>query len=100
MNEPDLFNKPMAAARAVDPSTSHLAASNVESKGTAATQRLKCFEAVKKSPGLTATEMTAALGFLTHKRLPELRKSGLIRNGDVRRCAVTGQRCVTWWPVV
>ena len=33
-----------------------------------------------------------------HKRLPELRKRGLVKNGGHRRCTVTRKLAQTWAP--
>jgi hypothetical protein len=88
-----------AKARAKDPATSHEAARKVEKDGVAQDQRSRCLAIVQQSPGLTAGEIQAKLGFLAHKRLPELRDLYLIRNGEPRKCTVNGTRQMTWWPV-
>ena len=31
-----------------------------------------------------------------HKRLPELRRAGLVANANRRRCTITGRTAVTW----
>lgn len=90
---------PMAKARASDPDTSHEAAKEVEDSGKASAQRSRCLALVRKSPGMTAGEIQARLGFLAHKRLPELRDLYLVRNGEARKCTVSGTRRITWWPV-
>lgn len=90
---------PIAKARKTDPETSHEAARKVERKGKANAQRQKCEKQVRQYPGCTAAEYSESLGFLAHKRLPELRQAGIIANGTDRKCKVTGQMAMTWWPI-
>ena len=92
----------MALARATDPDTSHLAAAAVERCGHASAQRNTCLAHVRKLPGQTAAEIAAVSGMERHapsRRLPELRDSGLVANGEVRICSVTGNRSLTWVPI-
>lgn len=93
-----LHNCIKAKARAHDPATSHEAADKVEREGVAGAQRRRCLDLVRARPGMTAGEIQAELGFLAHKRLPELRQDGLIRNGEPRICSVNGTKQLTWWP--
>lgn len=90
---------PRAKSRALDPDTSHRAAIKVEREGTAGTQRRRCMEQVRRSPGQTAAEIAAALGLERHvpsRRLPELREAGLVANGPSRVCSVMGTPSMTW----
>lgn len=92
-----------ARARRTDPATSHLAALEVEASGRAASQRRKCLEVVLREPGLTAAEIARAAGLERHaasRRLPELRRAGLVESRDPRICRVQGTRAMTWWPVL
>lgn len=84
--------------RSNDPPTSALAGQTIEASGTARQQRRQCLEAVAAMPGLTAREIEAHIGIKAHKRLPELRAAGLIRNGPARTCSVSGRLALTWDP--
>lgn len=75
---------------------------------TAARQRDQCLHIVRKRPGLTAAEIAehAKLDrYAASRRLPELRKAGIIKNakknGKVvkRRCGVVENDCILWYPV-
>ncbi|MEX0641136.1 MAG: hypothetical protein WD468_00465 [Pirellulales bacterium] len=81
-----------------DPSTSTLAGLDIEASGTAHKQRSRCLVAVVAMPGLTARELEAHIGIKAHKRLPELREAGLVRNGPTRLCTVSGRQALTWDP--
>jgi hypothetical protein len=97
----DLFTRPVARARATDPLTSFQAAGAVERTGRAASDRAKCMEVVRKHPGLTSGEIAELAGLERHasaRRLPELRSAGMVRNGDARKCRLTGNQSLTWWP--
>ena len=82
--------------RTDDPLTSVLAGSQIESSGVAQMQRKRCLEAVTEMPGLTAREIEDLIDIKAHKRLPELRQSGQVINGQSRHCQVTGRRAMTW----
>ena len=92
----------MAKSRQTDPTTSHHAARESELSGRAASQRAICLAWVNSHPGQTAAEIARAVGLERHapsRRLPELRKRGVITNGDVRTCTVTGRQSMTWLAV-
>ena len=84
--------------RTTDPPTSVRASIEMENSGSAARQRTACLDAVAATPGLTAREIEARIGIKAHKRLPELREAGLVRNGPSRLCTVSGKRALTWDP--
>lgn len=84
--------------RNTDPPTSAMAGHDVETAGQARRQRTMCLATVVQTPGQTAREIEDQLGIKAHKRLPELRHCGLVRNGPSRRCAVTGKLAMTWHP--
>ncbi len=84
--------------RTDDPLTSALAGSQIESSGVAQMQRKRCLEAVTEMPGLTAREIEDLIDIKAHKRLPELRQSGQVINGQSRHCQITGRRAMTWLP--
>ena len=85
--------------RTDDPLTSALAGSQIESSGVAQMQRKRCLEAVTEMPGLTAREIEDLIDIKAHKRLPELRQSGQVINGQSRHCQITGRRAMTWFPI-
>lgn len=84
--------------RNTDPHTSAMAGREIESSGSARRHRAMCFDAVQRLPGLTAREIEDELGIKAHKRLPELRKANLVRNGPARSCTVSGRQALTWLP--
>ncbi len=87
-------------AREDDPSESHAAACAIEKDGTASRMRENALFLVRLFPGATANELEQA-GKLKdgqiRKRLNELRRQGLARNGAPRLSAVTGKRNATWY---
>lgn len=90
----------MTGARTTDPPTSHLAAHKAESSGRAGGQRRVCLGHVLMFPGLTAAEIAVKAGMERHvpsRRLPELRRAGLVHNGTERVCEATGRMSMTWW---
>lgn len=96
----DHLDKPQAAARRTDPLTSHLAAKDVESCGSAAAHRAIIAKAVREHPGHTSDELPSLCGLLhsqVHKRLVEIERIGLIRRGDPRPNS-HGRQATTWWP--
>jgi len=93
--------RPMAKARRTDPDTSHEAAATVNATGTAGGQRMACLAYLTARPGqqFTAAEIANALGMERHapsRRLPELRKMGLVKNGPARTCRVQNTQSLTW----
>lgn len=87
------------AARGSDPLTSWEAAEKMESSGKAADQRAIAVEAVRINPGRTSFELSKLCSLERHqiaRRLPECKS---LRKGEPRRCMVTGNMAVTWWPV-
>ena len=90
-----------ATSRMTDPLTSHAAATTAERTGQAQRQRDTCLNQVRSRPGLTAAEIAGFAGLERHvpsRRLPELRRAGLVTNGETRTCAVMGSRAMTWEP--
>ena len=84
--------------RSNDPPTSAMAGRDMESSGLARMQRGRCLRAVIETPGLTAREIEDRTEVKAHKRLPELRQSGLVVNGPDRVCRISGRRAMTWLP--
>ena len=79
-----------------DPPTSEIAGRDMEASGSARRHRAMCFDAVAQTPGLTAREIENRLGIKAHKRLPELRRAGMVRSGRSRTCTVSGRLAMTW----
>jgi hypothetical protein len=101
MTQTELFGPGYAAARHTDFITSHEAAHEVEASGRAKEQRRACLDAVIRNPGMTAAEIAVAVGLERHapsRRLPELRRIGLVYNGDQRVCREMGSKSITWFP--
>ena len=100
MKQHDLLDD-QPIARNTDPVTSHQAAAELTQSGTRAAQQHAVLEAVKKFPLRTSAEIAEAAGidrYAAARRLPELRNSGLVRNGtESRRCGVTGKRAMVWF---
>lgn len=93
-----LDNSPVARVR--DPNTSRKAAQVVSMNGTRAIQQMQVLEAVRNHQGRTSAELAHACGWdrvMPARRLPELRNAGLVRNGEARKCDVTGMQSMTWW---
>jgi DNA-binding IclR family transcriptional regulator len=75
--------------------------------GAAESQRRVVYEAVKSTPGLTSAELAERHGLdrqMVARRAPELREAGLLKdNADdarfIRKCRVTGVRCIVWVPM-
>jgi hypothetical protein len=101
---------PRARARRSDPATSHLAASEVNVTGHARHQRTQAYAIVREHEGLTSRELAARMASdplivfhkydLLHRRLPELRESGWLKNGKIRECRVSTRKAQTWWLVI
>jgi predicted HTH transcriptional regulator len=67
--------------------------------GARSRQKAKVFRAVFDNPGLTSRELAEKTGIpneVLHKRLPDLRDEGLLKNGVERKCGVSGRLAVTW----
>jgi len=97
-----MSDRMQARARSTDPDTSHSAAFEVETTGKADTQRRACLEEVATNPGQTAAEIAVACDLERHvpsRRLPELRDTGMIQNGEKRDCRVMKRASMTWYLV-
>lgn len=92
----DAYGSPLA--RPTDPETSKAAAADMREKLQAAYEL--AYAALVQHPGLTSRELEAAVGVddgVIRKRLADMRAMGWARNGDERRCTISGKRCQTWW---
>lgn len=91
------FTTPVA--RNTDPETSHEADDFITSTGIRANQCRWVLKAVRATPCLTASELSRRHNIdhaVVHKRLPDLRRKGLVYNVAQRACAVTGRKAMTW----
>ena len=93
--------------------TFHLARRDDHPNSVAAAERMSgerltksqefALDAVRAFPGRTGNELNklrspAKSPDKVRKRLRELERAGLIREGETRRCTVTDEMCATWWP--
>jgi hypothetical protein len=86
-------------ARSTDPLTSWDAADHMVRSGKAARQRAIVIAAVRDHPGCTSFELSRHCPLERHqvaRRLPECAE---LMKGAARKCSVTGNQAVTWWPV-
>jgi hypothetical protein len=78
--------------------------SKIVSSRSKLTKTEKVRALVTEFPFRTSTELASKVNpsVLTqeeiHKRLPDLRKKGLLSNPSVRKCAITGKTAQTWAP--
>ena len=90
-------------SRKSHPPTSKEAAKHLVESGELATRQAEAMETLRMMPGLTAAELEQMAGVkcdgVIRKRLAELRKQGLARNGEDRPCRVTGEKAQTWYAV-
>lgn len=93
-----------AIARRQDPETSHEAAEHITKSGSRARQQNAVLDLVKRFPGMTSAELAVKSELedggldraTTARRLPELRKARLVKNGWDRVCTATGRKGMTW----
>jgi hypothetical protein len=113
VTQPSLFDEPESAhvpdaaliragakARKADPATSHRAAAQVESSGTAAAHREKIVAALRAVDGQTSDEIANLAGLdrvAAARRMKELETAGRVRRGPERKSNVSGNAGVTWW---
>jgi hypothetical protein len=86
-------------ARHDDPESSKAAAREFTSSGLRARQQAEVLRLVRAYPGHTSLEL-AQHGSLDRyaiaRRLPELERAGLVKRGEMRRCAVGARPALTW----
>ena len=86
--------------------TSTIAHANHEATGTASGNREVVRLLVVHHPDSTAVELWCVHSRMQDhmnrheisRRLPELRKAGLVHNGPARKCRVNGSLMLTWNP--
>lgn len=99
----DLARTP--ASRRTDPSTSVAAEEKVTRNGKRGKQQRQVLSLIRRYPGRTSQELArtpeAAAYELDRydiaRRCPELVPVHA-RDGEARKCEVTGNRAKTWWP--
>lgn len=87
------------------PDTSTIARTKHEKSGKATCNRQRVLRLVEAMPSATAVELhdysrrVLGLNLTRHeisRRLPEIRKAGLVFNGEPRTCRVSGTKQMTW----
>lgn len=85
-----------------DPHTSAVAAEELVCSGVHAKQCRQVLEALRRHPGSTSAELAQRSGldrFLCARRLPDLRRAGLVvRDEQGRLCSATGRKALVWRP--
>lgn len=100
----DLVQPIVARARRADTETSHIAATEVESNGTASAHRSVIVAYLKQHPGKTNAEIAEGSGLdyaRVHKRMKELEELNLVIRGDKRYCTTEGRTTrlyTSWYP--
>ena len=92
-----LFNWPISRR---DQETSQLAEEELNKSGKRETFMNKLIQCLKTYEGHTSNEIAKKFNLSpanTHKRLSDARHIKKVRNGDKKRCSVTGKVCMTWW---
>ena len=86
-------------AHALDPDSSHLAASRMAKSGKASTHEAHVLTVVRGHPNLTAAEIAEYLHYdvvEVRRRLSGLKRSGDVIRGTSRFCNVAGTHAVIW----
>lgn len=92
---------PVARARKHDPETSHIAAEEVESNGTAHDHRNIIAAYLRKNPGQTNAEIAEGCGLeyaQVHKRMKELERMNLVVRGQQKKCPIHQRLMLQWFP--
>jgi CRP-like cAMP-binding protein len=87
----------IATSRNTDPITSYVAAEN--HKENAITNRQKCLMTLIEFPKSTSAEVAHYSDLDRYegsRRLPELRRMGMVKNGEARKCTIRGTMQMTW----
>jgi DNA-binding HxlR family transcriptional regulator len=106
MIQPGLFDPvepfpncgPIAAN--ADPATSHITGREITESGLRGRQKLGVLVALRSriNPP-TSAELAQLMHMDRHmvaRRLPDLKHDGLVEQGEMRTCNVTGRKAVTW----
>jgi predicted HTH transcriptional regulator len=87
-------------SRKTDPISSYLAEDEINKTGTRASQQAKILAAVKLNPGRTSRELVDYClldRYQIARRLADLKESGAVIQGPIRKCRVGGRKSVTWF---
>lgn len=87
-------------SRREDPETSKQAARDMEVSGRLGAECARVHELLKSHEGFTANELDEIAGTPrgdSRKRLSDLRKMGIAKNGPDKRDTATGKDGQTWW---
>ena len=98
----DLFGDAQVLARTGDFKSSHEAADRLTKSGARARQKASVLAYVRECPGFTSRELAERYKddrYMIARRLPDLRKDGLVANGEQRECRVSGGKATTWHPI-
>ncbi len=97
------FTNAAPLARKNDPATSKAAAESLTKSGARDSDKKKVLHWLKLATHTNHLFTSAELAKLSelphptvHKRLPDLRRDGLVENGPSRICSVTGRVSLTW----
>lgn len=91
---------PHTLAHRKDPETSAIAAERHVASGANDSQCEKVYQGLSKYLGCTSAELADHCGLdriMVARRLPDLVKRKLARQGGKRVCQVSGSLSVTWW---
>lgn len=92
-----LFPTPLS--RNTDPVTSYEAAETLHRSGRWKNQKQAVLEVLRQLGNATSAEIAERMGgnrYIPARRLPELRREGLVEQGPARVCRVLKSRCITW----
>jgi len=97
MRESPALHTPIA--RRNDPGSSKVAAREITESGLRARQQAEVLRLVRAYPKHTSLELAqhgSLDRYVIARRLPELERAGLVRRGEIRRCAVGARPALTW----
>lgn len=99
--QPCLFDPP-PRSKTTDPVTSHEAENFIRESGRLGEMQQQALELVMEHPGWTAHEYDREIGGEDHvkiaRRLSELEAARLIHSEGTKKDALTGRRCLRWYP--
>ena len=100
MTQGALFGDRAPLASRADPVTSHAAAADLTTSGVRAARKAAVLDFLRRQAHpITSFELARGMGIDRHdaaKRLPDLRRDGLVVNGAARACKITGRPALTW----
>ena len=96
-----IYVDPGPLAKRSDPFTSKLSGSKMRASFTRITLMKEVLKLVAEHPGWTSRQFSDLRGDrdlrTVGRRLSDLKKSGLVRNGSSVKDSVTGEEALTWW---